>query len=241
MVELRDGETVRSASSGCTWSRTPARSMHDRRPDAIYVDLNRAGIALMEIVSKPDMRSAEEAAAYVKKLRTILRYLGHLRRRHGEGQPARRRQRLGAAGRVEPLGTRCEIKNVNSFRYIGRPSSTRRAGRSRSSRTAATIDQETRLFDPEQGRDPLDALQGRGARLSLLPRSRPAAAGTSIRLRSRRSRRRCRNCPTPRRRASGAVRPVGLRRRGADHRTGDAPTSSRRPRQAATPSWPPTG
>src|SRR5215210_1921824 len=78
---------------------------HDLSPTESYVDLNRAGTALMEIVSKPDMRSSDEAAAYVKKLRTILIYLGTdvnvSVRRPGEG-----------------LGTRCEIKNVNSFRFI---------------------------------------------------------------------------------------------------------------------------
>ena len=100
----------------------------------------------------------------------------HLRRRHGEGQPARRRQRLGAPARATTLGTRCEIKNVNSIRFIGQAIEYEARRQIDILEDGGTIEQETRLFDPRQGRDALDALQGGGARLPLLPRSRPAAA-----------------------------------------------------------------
>ena len=147
------------------------KSLHDQSATKSYVDLNRSGVALMEIVSKPDMRSAEEARAYVTKLRTILRYLGTC---DGNMEKGSLRADVNVSVRRPgaTLGTRCEIKNVNSIRFIGRRSRTRRAARSAIIEDGGKIDQETRLFDPAQGRDPLDALEGRGARLSLFPRSR---------------------------------------------------------------------
>jgi Asp-tRNA(Asn)/Glu-tRNA(Gln) amidotransferase B subunit len=116
----------------------------------------------MEIVSKPDMRSAEEAAAYVKKLRTVLRYLGTCDGNMEKGSCAPT-STSRCASRASRFGTRCEIKNVNSIRFIGRRSSMRRAARSRSSRTAARSPGDPPVRSRAQGRDPLDALQGRGA------------------------------------------------------------------------------
>src|SRR5713101_2802834 len=94
------------------------KSLHDQHPTMSYVDLNRSGIALMEIVSKPDLRSAEEAKAFVSKLRAILRYLGTC---DGDMEKGNLRADVNVSVHrpSEPLGTRCEIKNVNSIRFIG--------------------------------------------------------------------------------------------------------------------------
>src|SRR5947209_3764424 len=94
------------------------KSLHDQHPSASFVDLNRSGVALMEIVSKPDLRSADQAKAFVAKLRSILRYLGTC---DGDMEKGSLRADVNVSVRRpgEPLGTRCEIKNVNSFRFIG--------------------------------------------------------------------------------------------------------------------------
>ncbi|TIR81687.1 MAG: Asp-tRNA(Asn)/Glu-tRNA(Gln) amidotransferase GatCAB subunit B, partial [Mesorhizobium sp.] len=92
------------------------KSMHDQHPTMSYVDLNRSGVALMEIVSKPDMRSADEAKAYVSKLRTIMRYLGTCDGNMDEGS-LRADVNVSVRRPGGAFGTRCEIKNVNSIRF----------------------------------------------------------------------------------------------------------------------------
>src|SRR5262252_4142144 len=94
------------------------KSLHDQHPSMSFVDLNRSGVALMEIVSKPDLRSSEEAKAFLAKLRTIMRYLGTC---DGDMEKGNLRADVNVSVRRpgEPLGTRCEIKNVNSIRFIG--------------------------------------------------------------------------------------------------------------------------
>ena len=140
----------RSASSGCIWSRTPASRCTTSRPTKSFVDLNRSGVALMEIVSKPDMRSAEEARAYVTKLRTILRYLGTC---DGNMEKGSLRADVNVSVRRpgEPFGTRCEIKNVNSIRFIGQAIEVEARRQIGILEDGGTIDQETRLFDPGKG------------------------------------------------------------------------------------------
>ena len=115
-----------------------------------YVDLNRAGMALMEIVSKPDMRSAEEARPIVKKLRTILRYLGTC---DGDMEKGNMRADVNVSVRKPggALGTRCEIKNVNSIRFIGQAIEYEARRQIEIIEDGGTIDQETRLFDPAKG------------------------------------------------------------------------------------------
>src|SRR6478672_8984715 len=93
------------------------KSLHDQNPSQTYVDLNRAGVALMEIVSKPDLRSADEAAAYLAKLRSIVRYLGTCDGNMDEGS-MRCDVNVSVRKPGDPLGTRCEIKNVNSIRFV---------------------------------------------------------------------------------------------------------------------------
>src|SRR5580698_3740693 len=126
------------------------KSIHDLDPNATYVDLNRAGTALMEIVSYPDMRSADEAAAYVKKVRTILRYLGTC---DGDMEKGNLRADVNVSVRKEgaPLGTRCEIKNVNSYRYIQAAIEYEARRQIEILEDGGKIAQETRLFDPTKG------------------------------------------------------------------------------------------
>ena len=126
------------------------KSMHDQHPTMSYVDLNRSGVALMEIVSKPDMRSSDEAKAYVTKLRTILRYLGTCDGNMDEGS-LRADVNVSVRRPGEGFGTRCEIKNVDSIRFIG-PAIVCVARRQIAVLEAGgKIDQETRLFDPNKG------------------------------------------------------------------------------------------
>lgn len=126
------------------------KSIHDQHPTMSYVDLNRTGVALMEIVSKPDMRSADEAKAYVTKLRTILRYLGTC---DGNMEQGSLRADVNVSVRKpgEPFGTRCEIKNVNSIRFVGQSIDYEARRQIAILEDGGEIDQETRLFDPSKG------------------------------------------------------------------------------------------
>jgi aspartyl-tRNA(Asn)/glutamyl-tRNA(Gln) amidotransferase subunit B len=127
-----------------------AKLLHDLDPNATYVDLNRAGTALMEIVSYPDMRSSDEAAAYVKKVRTILRYLGTC---DGDMEKGNLRADVNVSVRRPggPLGTRCEIKNVNSYRFIQQAIEFEARRQIEILEDGGSIDQETRLFDSGKG------------------------------------------------------------------------------------------
>ena len=123
------------------------KSMHDQHPTMSYVDLNRSGVALMEIVSKPDIRSADEAKAYVTKLRTIMRYLGTCDGNMDEGS-LRADVNVSVRKPGGEFGTRCEIKNVNSIRFIGQAIETEARRQIAILEDGGRIDQETRLFDP---------------------------------------------------------------------------------------------
>ncbi len=126
------------------------KSLHDQHPTMSYVDLNRSGVALMEIVSKPDMRSADEAKAYVTKLRTILRYLGTCDGNMDEGS-LRADVNVSVRKPGGEFGTRCEIKNVNSIRFIGQSIDYEARRQIAILEDGGKIDQETRLFDPNKG------------------------------------------------------------------------------------------
>src|SRR5215472_13934287 len=116
IVDLPDGETVRVAIERLHLEQDAGKSLHDQHQTMSFVDLNRSGVALMEIVSKPDLRSADEAKAYVAKLRTIVRYLGTC---DGDMEKGNLRADVNVSVRKPgaPLGTRCEIKNINSIRF----------------------------------------------------------------------------------------------------------------------------
>lgn len=126
------------------------KSIHDQHPTRSYVDLNRSGVALMEIVSKPDMRSSDEAKAYVTKLRTILRYLGTCDGNMDEGS-MRADVNVSVRKPGGEFGTRCEIKNVNSIRFMGLAIEYEARRQIAIIEDGGTIDQETRLFDPQKG------------------------------------------------------------------------------------------
>ena len=158
IVEHDDGSTFTVRIERLHLEQDAGKSLHDQDPNATYVDLNRAGTALMEIVSKPDMRSAAEAAAYVKKVRTILVYLGTC---DGDMEKGNLRadvnvsvcrpgdyERFRETGDFSHLGTRCEIKNVNSYRYIQQAIEYEARRQIEIIEDGGKIDQETRLFDP---------------------------------------------------------------------------------------------
>jgi aspartyl-tRNA(Asn)/glutamyl-tRNA(Gln) amidotransferase subunit B len=126
------------------------KSLHDQHATMSYVDLNRSGVALMEIVSKPDLRSSDEAKAYVTKLRSILRYLGTCDGNMDEGS-LRADVNVSVRRPGEPFGTRCEIKNMNSIRFIGQAIEYEARRQIGILEDGGTIDQETRLFDAVKG------------------------------------------------------------------------------------------
>lgn len=126
------------------------KSFHDQHPTKSYIDLNRAGIALMEIVSEPDLRSAEEAASYLKKLRTLLRYLGTCDGNMEEGS-LRADVNVSVRRPGEPLGTRAEIKNVNSVKFLSQAVQYEAARQIDLLESGQKVEQETRLFDPQKG------------------------------------------------------------------------------------------
>ncbi|GKX33965.1 MAG: aspartyl/glutamyl-tRNA(Asn/Gln) amidotransferase subunit B [Rhizobiaceae bacterium MnEN-MB40S] len=126
------------------------KSMHDQHPSMSYVDLNRSGVALMEIVSKPDMRSSDEAKAYVGKLRTIVRYLGTCDGNMDEGS-MRADVNVSVRKVGGDFGTRCEIKNVNSIRFMGQAIEYEARRQIEILEDGGVIEQETRLFDPAKG------------------------------------------------------------------------------------------
>src|SRR6201996_5091681 len=161
VVERDDGSSFTVRIERLHLEQDAGKSIHDLDPDWTYVDLNRAGTALMEIVSKPDMRTSEEAAAYVKRLRTILRYLGTC---DGDMEKGNLRadvnvsvcrpgayEKFRETGDFGHLGTRCEIKNVNSYRYIQQAIEYEARRQIEIIEDGGKIDQETRLFDPVKG------------------------------------------------------------------------------------------
>ncbi len=150
IVDLADGESIMVGIERLHLEQDAGKSLHDQHPSMSFVDLNRAGVALMEIVSKPDLRSAEEAKAYVTKLRTILRYLGTCDGNMEEGS-LRADVNVSVRRPGEPLGTRCEIKNVNSIRFIGQAIDHEARRQIGVLEDGGAIKQETRLFDPVKG------------------------------------------------------------------------------------------
>src|ERR1700733_4726293 len=150
VVELEGGETVTVGIERLHLEQEAGKSLHDQNPDMSLVDLNRSGVALMEIVSKPDIRSSAQAKAYVAKLRSILRYLGTC---DGDMEKGSLRADVNVSVRKvgEPLGTRCEIKNMNSINFIGQAIEYEARRQIGILEDGGSIEQETRLFDPKKG------------------------------------------------------------------------------------------
>src|SRR5215212_99017 len=149
IVDLPDGESVMVGIERLHLEQDAGKSLHDRHPTYSYVDLNRSGVALMEIVSKPDIRSSEQAKAYVTKLRSILRYLGTC---DGDMEKGSLRADVNVSVRKPgaPLGTRCEIKNMNSISFIGDAIEHEARRQIEIIEDGGRIDQETRLYDPNK-------------------------------------------------------------------------------------------
>jgi aspartyl-tRNA(Asn)/glutamyl-tRNA(Gln) amidotransferase subunit B len=145
-----DGEVLKIGIERVHLEQDAGKSIHDQSAEFSYVDLNRSGVALMEIVSKPDLRSAKQAQIYLSKLRTILRYLGTC---DGDMEKGNLRADVNVSVRRpgEPFGTRCEIKNLNSIRFIGQAIEAEARRQIDIIDTGGKIDQETRLFDSAKG------------------------------------------------------------------------------------------
>ena len=151
VLDMKDGSTFNVGIERLHLEQDAGKSMHDQHPDYSYVDFNRTGVALMEIVSKPDMRSSEHAKAYVTKLRTILRYLGTCDGNMDQGS-MRADVNVSVRRPGEELGTRTETKNVNSIRFIGQAIDHEVMRQIDVLEDGGTIDQETLLFDPKTGK-----------------------------------------------------------------------------------------
>ena len=149
-IELESGEVRHIGVTRLHLEQDAGKSMHDQHPAESFIDLNRAGVALMEIVSEPDMRSPEEAGAYLRKLRTILRYLGTCDGNMEEGS-MRADVNVSVRHAGEEFRTRCEIKNVNSVRFVMQAIEVEAARQVEIWEAGGTVDQETRLYDPSRG------------------------------------------------------------------------------------------
>ena len=150
IVDLEGGEAVTIGIERLHLEQDAGKSLHDQHPNMSAIDLNRSGVALMEIVSKPDLRSAEEAKAFLTKLRSILRYLGTCDGNMEEGS-LRADVNVSVRKPGAALGTRCEIKNVNSIRFIGQAIEHEARRQIEIIEDGGSIDQETRLFDAARG------------------------------------------------------------------------------------------
>ncbi len=150
VLDLPDGSTREIGITRLHLEQDAGKSLHDQHPSLTYVDLNRAGVALMEIVSEPDLRSAEEAGAYLRKLRSILRYLGTCDGNMEEGS-MRCDCNVSVRRPGEPYGTRCEIKNVNSVRFVMQAIEYEARRQIELIEEGGTVAQETRLFDVGRG------------------------------------------------------------------------------------------
>ncbi|MCK1277813.1 Asp-tRNA(Asn)/Glu-tRNA(Gln) amidotransferase subunit GatB [Bradyrhizobium sp. 61] len=150
VVELDGGKTATIGIERLHLEQDAGKLLHDQSPSMSHVDLNRCGVALMEIVSKPDIRDAEQAKAYVTKLRSILRYLGTC---DGDMEKGSLRADVNVSVRKPgaPLGTRCEIKNMNSITFIGQAIEYEARRQIEILEDGGEIDQETRLYDPNKG------------------------------------------------------------------------------------------
>ncbi|MBU6498678.1 MAG: Asp-tRNA(Asn)/Glu-tRNA(Gln) amidotransferase subunit GatB [Rhodospirillales bacterium] len=149
-IELADGSTRRIGVTRLHLEQDAGKSLHDQHPTKSFIDLNRAGVALMEIVSEPDLRSPEEAGAYIRKLRSILRYLGTCDGNMEEGS-LRADVNVSVRHPGEALRTRCEVKNVNSVRFVMQAIEAEALRQVQVWESGEEVRQETRLFDPGRG------------------------------------------------------------------------------------------
>src|SRR5215475_2777890 len=149
-IELADGSTREIGITRLHLEQDAGKSLHDQHPTKSYIDLNRAGVALMEIVSEPDIRSPEEAGAYLRKLRSIMRYLGTCDGNMDEGS-MRADVNVSVRKHGEPYRTRCEVKNVNSIRFVMQAIEAEAKRQIEVWESGGAVEQETRLFDAARG------------------------------------------------------------------------------------------
>ncbi len=149
-IDLADGTSKSIGIERLHLEQDAGKSLHDQHPSKTYIDLNRSGVALMEIVSKPDMRSADEATAYLTKLRSIVRYIGSCDGNMAEGS-MRADVNISVRKAGEPMGTRTELKNLNSIRFIRQAIEIEAKRQVKIIEGGGEITQETRLFDPNKG------------------------------------------------------------------------------------------
>ena len=149
-IELSDGSTKEVGITRLHLEQDAGKSLHDQHPTKSFIDLNRSGVALMEIVSEPDIRSPEEAGAYIKKLRSILRYLGTCDGNMEEGS-LRADVNVSVRKAGEAYRTRCEVKNVNSVRFVMQAVEVEALRQIAVWEGGGEVQQETRLFDPNRG------------------------------------------------------------------------------------------
>jgi aspartyl-tRNA(Asn)/glutamyl-tRNA(Gln) amidotransferase subunit B len=149
-IELADGARKRIGITRLHIEQDAGKSLHDQHATKSFIDLNRAGVALMEIVSEPDLRSPEEAGAYLAKLRQILRYLGTCDGNMEEGS-LRADVNVSVRKPGEPYRTRCEVKNVNSIRFVMQAVEAEARRQIELWEAGGTVEQETRLFDTARG------------------------------------------------------------------------------------------
>ncbi|MDK9720511.1 MAG: Asp-tRNA(Asn)/Glu-tRNA(Gln) amidotransferase subunit GatB [Rhodospirillales bacterium] len=150
IVDLPDGRSTVVGIERLHVEQDAGKSMHDQHPTKSCIDLNRSGVALMEIVSRPDIRSPDEAGAYLRKLRSILRYLGTCDGNMEEGS-MRADVNVSVRKSGEDYRTRCEIKNVNSVRFVMQSIEVEARRQIEVYESGGSVDQETRLFDPVRG------------------------------------------------------------------------------------------
>ncbi|MCK4868628.1 MAG: Asp-tRNA(Asn)/Glu-tRNA(Gln) amidotransferase subunit GatB, partial [Alphaproteobacteria bacterium] len=150
LVDMEDGATKTVGIERLHLEQDAGKSLHDQSPTQSFIDLNRSGVSLMEIVSKPDMRSAEEASAYVTKVRSIVRYIGSCDGNMQEGS-LRCDANVSVRKPGDELGTRCEIKNLNSLRFMRQAIEFEAARQVEIIEDGGTIKQETRLYDSAKG------------------------------------------------------------------------------------------
>ena len=197
LVDLPDGETVRVGIERLHLEQDAGKSLHDQHASMSLVDLNRSGVALMEIVTRPDLRSADEAKAFLGKLRTILRYLGTC---DGDMEKGHLRADVNVSVRKPgaALGTRCEIKNLNSIRFIGQAIEQEAWRQMGVIEDGGTIEQETRLFDPDNGETGRCAARRKRKITAIFPirTDLPAAGAFAAVARGRIRAKICRNCRT---------------------------------------------
>jgi aspartyl-tRNA(Asn)/glutamyl-tRNA(Gln) amidotransferase subunit B len=149
-ILLESGETRQIGVTRLHLEQDAGKSLHDQDPALSFIDLNRAGVALMEIVSEPDMRTPEEAGAYLRKLRTIMRYLGTCDGNMEEGS-MRADVNVSVRKADEEFRTRCEIKNVNSVRFVMQAIEAEARRQVAVWESGEAVQQETRLYDPARG------------------------------------------------------------------------------------------